>query len=253
MRLRVSFVPRGLRKGLADPAAAQESRTRQSGVNLRQYTVRRPSPTKGGRLTRLSGAAGLWTLAPECASAFPGSDLSLGLLDGPELPILLVLLGCLSLGVLLSQLRRRPRRDEPPAASAEPAAKDAAQAVSPVVSESRPCAGWLIAVDGAPVHHAIEQLPFRIGRSIGNDLVLSDPSVSRYHAEVDLRPDGGIAITDLDSLNGVYLAGKRIAHSRLFDGCRIEIGDVALQYTRDPPAVAEGGTLVLAVPRRKRP
>jgi pSer/pThr/pTyr-binding forkhead associated (FHA) protein len=120
-------------------------------------------------------------------------------------------------------------------------------------SPPRPAAaGWLIAVDGAPVHHAIEQLPFRIGRSIGNDLVLSDPSVSRYHAEVDLRPDGGIAITDLDSLNGVYLGGKRVTHARLFDGCRIEIGDVVFQYTRDPPAVAEGGTLVLAATRRRR-
>jgi len=222
-------------------------------VNSPQYTGRMASPTDRRSPPSLSGAAGLWALHPECASALPGSELSLGLFDGPELPILLVLLGCLSLGLVLSQLRRRPRRDEPPAASAEPTAKDAAQAVTPVPSEPRPCAGWLIAVDGAPVHHAIEQLPFRIGRSIGNDLVLSDPSVSRYHAEVDLRPDGGIGITDLDSLNGVYLAGKRIAHSRLFDGCRIEIGDVALQYTRDPPAVAEGGTLVLAVPRRKRP
>jgi len=109
-----------------------------------------------------------------------------------------------------------------------------------------------LAPDGSRVVHEIKRLPFRIGRAMANDLVLTDSSVSRFHAELDLRPDGAITVTDLDSLNGVFVGGKRVTQSRLFDGCRLEIGDVAFRYTREPPAVAEGGTLVLTLPQRRR-
>ncbi|HVR03588.1 MAG TPA: sigma 54-interacting transcriptional regulator [Polyangia bacterium] len=48
-----------------------------------------------------------------------------------------------------------------------------------------------------------------IGSAPGNDLVLSDPTVSRYHLELR-RVAHGIALTDLDSTNGTFVDGIRV-------------------------------------------
>jgi ABC-type multidrug transport system ATPase subunit len=60
---------------------------------------------------------------------------------------------------------------------------------------------------------AIMALParvLRIGRAPDNDVVVSDLSVSRYHAELRRLPGGGYEIADLSSHNGSYLNGQRI-------------------------------------------
>ncbi len=50
----------------------------------------------------------------------------------------------------------------------------------------------------------------RIGRATDNDVVLSsEPTVSRYHAEV-LRDDDGWRIRDAGSHNGTHINGERI-------------------------------------------
>ncbi len=50
----------------------------------------------------------------------------------------------------------------------------------------------------------------RIGRAEDNDIVLSDLSVSRHHAELRNTGDGRYAIVDLDSSNGTFLNGARV-------------------------------------------
>ena len=52
-----------------------------------------------------------------------------------------------------------------------------------------------------------------IGQHAGNDLVLEEPTVSRFHCEVTVGV-GGARVRDLGSMNGVFLDGVR-----LFDGC----------------------------------
>jgi hypothetical protein len=182
-------------------------------------------------------------------------SLSLNPLHGPELPILLVLVVCLVVGLAVGK-RRGSRQDRAGAAPPPSVPAGVVEAGAGVTASEVPAneevAGWLTAIEGAPVRHVITPLPFRIGRAMTNELVLSDASVSRFHAEVDRRADGALAITDLDSLNGVFIGGKRVNHSRLFDGCRLEIGDVAFRYTREPPSLAAGGTLVLTLPKRRR-
>src|SRR5262249_56509356 len=42
-----------------------------------------------------------------------------------------------------------------------------------------------------------------VGSAEGNDLVLADPTVSRYHLELVRRPDG-IQVVDAGSLNGTF-------------------------------------------------
>ena len=71
---------------------------------------------------------------------------------------------------------------------------------------------------------------FAIGRLGNNDLVLNDPSVSRHHAEVRRTPEGHYRIVDLDSMNGVYVNGKRVHERALLSGDDIELGDVRISF-----------------------
>src|SRR6202167_587935 len=60
---------------------------------------------------------------------------------------------------------------------------------------------------------AIMRLPsrvLRIGRATDNEIVVSDLSVSRYHAELRRDSRGGYEIADLSSHNGTYVNGQRI-------------------------------------------
>jgi ABC transport system ATP-binding/permease protein len=50
----------------------------------------------------------------------------------------------------------------------------------------------------------------RIGRSLDNDLVVSDLQVSRHHAEFRATADGRYEIVDLGSHNGTYVNGQPI-------------------------------------------
>jgi len=71
-----------------------------------------------------------------------------------------------------------------------------------------------------------------IGRSTGNDLVVDRNGISRYHAKLAYE-DQRMTLTDLDSVNGVYVdsikikAGEPLA---LRGGEEIQIADVRLVY-----------------------
>ena len=63
-----------------------------------------------------------------------------------------------------------------------------------------------------------------IGRGDGADVRLVDPSVSRWHARIELQADG-FAICDLDSANGTFIDGERIEGSALLPcSCRLALG-----------------------------
>lgn len=69
-----------------------------------------------------------------------------------------------------------------------------------------------------------------LGRSRQCDVVLSDPNVSRQHAEV--RPRGGSwVLTDLGSTNGSRLNGRQIEGSEVIKpGDEIELGATVLTF-----------------------
>jgi len=69
--------------------------------------------------------------------------------------------------------------------------------------------------------------PLAIGRDPENDLVLDDRRVSRRHAEVRLRL-GRYTLYDLQSTNGTYVNGRRVAEVVLSDGDRVVIGGTEL-------------------------
>lgn len=74
--------------------------------------------------------------------------------------------------------------------------------------------------------------PFVIGRSRECDLVLDDPNVSRRHAELR-REDGGWAVVDLGSTNGIKLNGKRSRGGRLNPGDEITLGLSRLTFEQE--------------------
>jgi ABC transport system ATP-binding/permease protein len=118
----------------------------------------------------------------------------------------------------------RPSADPPPYQSAAqpdqpgaarpyppPAARPAAdQPYPPGVRSQMPSPG------GSSIFRqpsAVMQLPtrvLRIGRATDNEVVVSDLSVSRYHAELRRDSQGGYVIVDLGSHNGTYVNGQRI-------------------------------------------
>ncbi|MHB8630687.1 MAG: FhaA domain-containing protein [Candidatus Limnocylindria bacterium] len=69
--------------------------------------------------------------------------------------------------------------------------------------------------------------PIGIGRDPKNDIVLDDRRVSRRHAEVRLRL-GRYTLYDLQSTNGTFVNGRRIAEMVLSDDDRITIGGAEL-------------------------
>ena len=70
----------------------------------------------------------------------------------------------------------------------------------------------------------------KIGRAVDNDIVISDPTVSRLHARVELRPDGWFLI-DAGSASGVEKMGFRIsAREPLESGDEFKLGDTILRF-----------------------
>jgi len=81
--------------------------------------------------------------------------------------------------------------------------------------------------DAAPV--PLGSGPVLIGRDPGNDVVLDDRRVSRKHAEIRLRL-GRYTLYDLQSTNGTYVNGRRVAEKVLDDGDRVSIGGLELLF-----------------------
>jgi len=70
---------------------------------------------------------------------------------------------------------------------------------------------------------ALEHTPFSIGRRPEKDLVMSDPRVSRDHAEITFQ-DGDYYIVDQGSKHGTWVNGERVVRHKLQRQDCIEIG-----------------------------
>lgn len=85
--------------------------------------------------------------------------------------------------------------------------------------------------------------PVRIGRNQLNDISISRPFVSLFHALVRFDK-GSISIVDLGSTNGVIVGGKRIEKNvpaRITPGMEVTIGSVQFSFSRDSKAVKDTG------------
>jgi hypothetical protein len=84
-----------------------------------------------------------------------------------------------------------------------------------------------------------------IGRGNDADLRITDPGVSRRHAEIRVDDPGGhgeprVSVHDLGSTNGLSVNGKKTESAVLADGAQIRIGNTTLtlrltEQPSDPP------------------
>lgn len=70
--------------------------------------------------------------------------------------------------------------------------------------------------------------PVRVGSAVGNELTLTDPTVSRHHFSISAGPDG-LLLEDAGSTNGVLLGGHRVRAAIVEDGSRIHVGRTVLE------------------------
>lgn len=78
-------------------------------------------------------------------------------------------------------------------------------------------------------HISITSVPVTIGRMSSNDVVLSDPNVSRRHAELRREGDRWMLV-DLGSTNGTLVNGKLTREHGLSDGDRLTFGSSELVF-----------------------
>lgn len=114
----------------------------------------------------------------------------------------------------------RPRANSAPAAQPEPQPQPAPGEPREVYlyDEARDCA------------YQLSGEPERMGRESGNAIVIPDINVSRVHAEIRCEPTGAWVITDLGSLNGVFVNGRRIKSAPLRDADMIRLGTTELEF-----------------------
>jgi serine phosphatase RsbU (regulator of sigma subunit) len=102
---------------------------------------------------------------------------------------------------------------------------------------------------------ALETFPFAIGRKTGNDLVLTDPRVSREHANI-IQEHGAYYVVDRGSRHGTFVNGERVERRRLGRNDRLEFGSQGTVYAvfspDRPPSSTARDFLSQAVGRTAR-
>jgi hypothetical protein len=103
--------------------------------------------------------------------------------------------------------------------------------------------GRLVSIGaGAHADYPIDKPILKIGSHSSNDIVLTDTTVSRYHATISRRR-GRFVLTDLGSTNGTTLNGKRVSGAvTLKRGDEVRFGAVRLGF------IAAGDTVARARP-----
>src|SRR4051812_13702804 len=69
----------------------------------------------------------------------------------------------------------------------------------------------------------LKKVPFSIGRKTENDLVISDPRVSREHATI-VSEDDGFYLLDRGSRHGTFVNGEPVQRHKLKKNDRLEFG-----------------------------
>jgi ABC transport system ATP-binding/permease protein len=156
-----------------------------------------------------------------CAVRFGHPD------DGP-------LLTCTLAGARPSEPDPGPVRMRPATAAWQPGGPPALVTPAPASAPVVPASPQRSGMDRSP--SAVMSLPtqrLRIGRAGDNDVVVSDLSVSRYHAELRRTSRGGFEIVDLDSHNGTYLNGQRVTIAPVTETDLIGVGPATFQRVGD--------------------
>ncbi len=112
--------------------------------------------------------------------------------------------------------------------------------------------------DGVDRSFDVTQEPVLIGRATECQIQSADPRVSRRHARI-FWERGELWIEDLGSANGVWVAGERVARTKVPPGEPLVIGSLVLRMVPDshahippPPGMEWQLHMMLLLERRAR-
>ncbi|MEI7846610.1 MAG: FHA domain-containing protein [Chloroflexota bacterium] len=93
----------------------------------------------------------------------------------------------------------------------------------------------------------LNQTVTNIGRRFDNQIILDDPRVSRYHAQIRLVRNHFL-IFDLNSTGGTFVNGQQTTQSILYPGDVISLAGLPIIFGQDsqPPTQSKGDTAPLS-------
>lgn len=128
------------------------------------------------------------------------------------------------------QERKRQERMQPEESSAGQDYKDESGKIVPM--KKRETTGiTLMKLDAnhrVMARYRVNKIPFTIGRSTSNDLVLDDLCVARNHCRI-IERDGRYLLEDVGTMNKLYVNGMVTGQVPLSDGLRVYIGNEEFQ------------------------
>jgi hypothetical protein len=80
----------------------------------------------------------------------------------------------------------------------------------------------------------LDQEEITVGRDLENQLVINDPSISRWHARL-VAVDSKFVVSDLNSTNGTLINGKLVDQQLLSSGDTLSFADVPTMYIEYSP------------------
>ncbi len=120
------------------------------------------------------------------------------------------------------------------------------QDTRPSDDQDTPARAAFLIVGGTKVF-TLNQAVTNVGRRLDNHLVVDDPRVSRYHAQIRYVR-GRFIIFDLNSTGGTYVNGQRINQSVLYPGDVVSLAGLPIVFGQDnpPPSIHTGETAPLS-------
>jgi hypothetical protein len=115
--------------------------------------------------------------------------------------------------------------------ASEPLAETSAMPVERKEDSEKVPANAFLIVNGTQIF-TLDKSVINIGRSSENHLVISDPRVSRFHAQMRIT-EGRFVIFDLDSTGGTRVNERPVKESQLKPGDVISLAGVPLIFGKD--------------------
>ena len=75
-----------------------------------------------------------------------------------------------------------------------------------------------------------------LGRQIGNDIVIQEEFLSRFHAEI-IQENDKYVLVDKDSTSGTFVNGRRIDRCVLNSGDLIALANIFIMFVNNNPKI----------------
>lgn len=122
------------------------------------------------------------------------------------------------------------RSDEPMGDDDQPMPETKIESTLFAQPPTREVLGWIVFQDKKGTRIPISQRSLRIGRHPDNDIQLENRTVHRFHATMRMDADGVFTITDVGTLNKVFVNRKAHEEVELRTGDLVQLGEVRFKF-----------------------